>query len=656
MPDLADYTVEDARNVMRERWGYSTFRPGQAEILEAVLEGRDVLGVLPTGGGKSLCYQLPALLGEGMVLVVSPLIALMQDQVEALQDRGIEATFLNSTLPTHEIEQRWTNAEFGQYDLAYMAPERLAADRFEARAERLNISLIAVDEAHCVSEWGHNFRPEYLEIAAARSKLDEPSTLAVTATATPTVRRDILDLLELPNPVEVVRGFDRPNISWSVFRTANKWNRLKAVVDGVPGTGIVYAATRAGTERWRSRLEDQGVDAAAYHGGIGSETREQRQQAWLRDDVRVMVATNAFGMGIDKPDVRFVVHVDLPSSLESYYQEAGRAGRDGRPAYAVLLFQPPDAETQASLIDASHPTAAEIRQVYDAVCSVGQVPVGSEMDGPLVINVDAVLKTTGFSRTKVDTAVELIDRQGAWSVVPRRRYYGLVRFSQAAREVRRYAQTRDNRALAEFVRDLLRVVHADAFGEWWPIDLRLFARQTGLSRERVQRGLRFLEERGLLGWQPPGAALQVELSFPRAEKLPVDNRSVQKARERAEERLDHMLRYARSVTCRRRILLTYFGEACDERCGNCDICLGRHEPAPVTPDDEPLLRQILDRVDAGVPQEQWFERGTVSPPRQAELVDWLFEREYLHLADPLRGTLQLTEKGRQWVESDGATG
>ncbi|PSQ66113.1 MAG: RecQ family ATP-dependent DNA helicase, partial [Bacteroidetes bacterium QH_1_61_8] len=220
---------------MRETWGYEEFRPGQEEVLEAVLDGRDVLGVLPTGGGKSLCYQVPALVTEGVVLVVSPLIALMQDQVEGLRTQGIDATFINSTVPTHEIEQRWTDVEHGRYDLLYLAPERLTTDRFRARAERLDVSLLAVDEAHCVSEWGHNFRPDYLEIPEARSLLGEPPTIAVTATATPAVRRDVVQLLDMPEATEVVRGFDRPNIVWSVFRTEQKWAKLRDVVEGVGG-------------------------------------------------------------------------------------------------------------------------------------------------------------------------------------------------------------------------------------------------------------------------------------------------------------------------------------------------------------------------------------------------------------------------------------
>jgi len=649
MSDLSAHTIEEARRAMQHRWGHESFRPGQEAVLGALFEGQSVLGVLPTGGGKSLCYQLPAVLTDGFVLVVSPLIALMQDQVEALRAQGVAATFINSTLPRHEVEQRWTNAEHGQYDLVYMAPERLSTDVFEARANRLSVSLVAVDEAHCVSEWGHHFRPDYLEIADARAHLGDPATLAVTATATPTVRRDIRDLLQMPGSAEVVRGFDRPNIVWSVFRTDNKWKRLRAVVDAVPGTGIVYAATRRAVERWRDRLKDHGVAAAGYHGGLDAEGREVRQQAWVEDEVRVMVATNAFGMGIDKPDVRFVVHVDLPSSLEAYYQEAGRAGRDGQEAHAVLLYRPPDADTQKSLIDASHPTATETREVYDAVCSVGQVPVGSEPDGPLVVDIEAVLKTTGFSRTKVRTAVDLIDRQGAWTVLPYRKHYGLLRFDATARDVRQYADTVDNRALGAFVRTLLRVVQADAFREWWPLDLRLLERRTELARPRLQRGLGYVEERGFLHWKPPGAALRVEFSFPRAAKLPVDGRPVEKARDRAETRLEHMLRYARSVACRRHALLTYFGEETAEECGACDVCLGRHQPATVTPDDEPLLRHILEQVEASVPREAWFDQSPAPPHRIDELVSWLVAEGYLTLDQPLEGSFRLTEKAEDWV-------
>jgi ATP-dependent DNA helicase RecQ len=635
---------------MRETWGYEEFRPGQEEVLEAVLDGRDVLGVLPTGGGKSLCYQVPALVTEGVVLVVSPLIALMQDQVEGLRTQGIDATFINSTVPTHEIEQRWTDVEHGRYDLLYLAPERLTTERFWARAERLDVSLLAVDEAHCVSEWGHNFRPDYLEIPEARSLLGEPPTIAVTATATPAVRRDVVQLLDMPEATEVVRGFDRPNIVWSVFRTEQKWAKLRDVVEGVGGTGIVYVATRRGVQRWTNRLRNFGVEAAGYHGGMEASDREARQEAWVADDVRVMVATNAFGMGIDKPDVRFVVHADVPSSLEAYYQEAGRAGRDGKRAHAVLLFREPDADTQEALIESSHPTAEEVRAVYDAVCNVGQIPIGSEPDGPLVVDRNVVMKITGFSQAKMRTAVDLLDRQDAWRRVPRRKHFGLIRLRMGTDSIRQYAEDLDNRTLAAFVRTLLRIVHADAFSEWWQFDLRAATRRMGLPRERLNRGLRYLSERGLLDWQPPGAALQVELAFPRSAKLPVDDRAVQNARHRAETRLQYMLRYARGVSCRRHFLLTYFGETSPERCGTCDVCLDRHEPEVITPEDEPLLRKILRRVANETPRNDWFEKPPAPRDRIDALVNWLVAEGYLQMDAPLDGQFVLTDKGEEMLD------
>lgn len=640
-------TLGDAQRLLRRQWGYDTFRPGQEAVVEAVLQRKDALGVLPTGGGKSLCYQLPALLNDGLVLVVSPLIALMQDQVENLQQQGIDATFINSTISGYEVEQRWNDVEHGRHDLLYLAPERLTTEVFRARAERLNVSLIAVDEAHCVSEWGHHFRPDYLEIPEARALVGEPPTLAVTATATPAVRQDIVRLLEMPDAVEVVRGFDRPNIVWSVFRTEKKWAKLKDVVQGVEGSGIVYTATRRGVERWTERLQSIGVSVAGYHGRMDASEREVRQQAWVEDRLRVIVATNAFGMGIDKPDVRFVVHVDMPSSVEAYYQEAGRAGRDGEQAYAVLLFQEPDAATQEALIESSHPTAEEVQTVYDAVCNVGQIPIGSEPETPLVVDRTSVQSITGYSWTKVRTAADLLDRQGAWRRLPQRRHYGLIRFCKGIGAVRHYADTLDNDALARFVRSLLRFVHADAFSEWWPLDVRRLSDRLGLSRKRLSDGLNYLEERGLVHWRPPGGALQVELCFPRAQKLPVDDRAVQEARERAETRLSYMLRYARSQACRRRFLLTYFGETSPERCGACDVCWGRHDRPVITPEDEPVLRAILQRVDDDTPRDKWFDEAPAPREEIDAFVNWLVDQDYMKMEAPLEGRFALTEKGRE---------
>ena len=646
-------TMDAARAVLRDRWGYPDFRPGQARILDAVLAGRDVLGILPTGGGKSICYQVPALLDAecgaergGLTLVVSPLIALMQDQVAALRARGIEAAFLNSTLSHRAREQTWTDAEVGRYRLLYLAPERMTSERFRARAPRLNVTRLAIDEAHCVSEWGHHFRPDYLALADARARLGDPPTVAVTATATPAVRRDVIRHLRLRDPFVHVQGFDRPNLVWSVFATEHKRAKVRDVLAGVPGSGIVYAATRRGVETWATWLGREGVRAAAYHGGMRPAAREAAQDAWLAGDVRVMVATNAFGMGIDKPDVRFVIHVDVPASLEAYYQEAGRAGRDGATGYAVLLFQPPDAATQAALIDASHPSAKEVQAVYDAVGNLGQVPLGSMPDGPLAVRLEAVARLTKLPAAKVRTALDLLEREEAWTVLPQRRHFGLIRFRQPANALRRYAERQPNLALAAFLDTLLRSVHADAFRTWWTLDLRFLARRTKLDRARLLRGLDYLAGRDLLDWRPPGDALRVELAVPRARRFPVDGRRVAAARARAETRLAAMLRYARATACRRHLLLTHFGEAHPPRCGACDVCLGRHDPPLITPDDEPVLRAVVRAVADGRARAAWFPEDAPPPVpayRLDTLVTWLVGEGYLTATDPLAGAYALTD-------------
>ncbi len=642
--------LAQAREVLRTYWGYPSFRTGQEEVVAAVLSGRDVLGVLPTGGGKSICYQVPALVREGMTLVVSPLISLMQDQVASLQARGIPAAFINSTLSAREIEQRWNDAEFGRYRLLYVAPERLHSDLLVARAERFQVALLAVDEAHCISEWGAHFRPAYQQIAEAHARLGSPPVVALTATATPQVRRDIIEHLHLRDPVVIVRGFDRPNIIWSIFRTENKREKVRDVVRNVPGSGILYAATRRAVEHWARWLEEQGVTAAAYHGGLEPETRRTVQDGWLRGDIRVVVATNAFGMGIDKADVRFVVHVDVPASLEGYYQEAGRAGRDGRRAYAVLLYHPADAETQRALIEEAHPSAAEVRAVYDAACNLARIPVAVQPEAPVALDFDALARLCGLGKAKVRQAVELLARQGTWVPLPPRRHHGLIRFLQPAEALRTYATGRANRALATFVEHLLRSVHADAFTTWWEIDVRRLARRTGLPRERLLRGLDFLAERGLLAWQPPGQALQVVFTEPRSARLPVDDRAVRRARRRAEIRLADMLRYARSVTCRRQFLLAYFGETAPDRCGACDVCLGRHAPVVITPEDEPVMRRILGQVARDVPRVRWFDEDPPPEHRLDSLVDWLVQEGYLDPVDPLDERFRLTEKGQTFLD------
>ena len=640
----------EAEAVLQRYWGHPSFRPGQVEVVAAVLAQQDVLAILPTGGGKSICYQVPALLHEGLTLVVSPLIALMQDQVAQLKAHGIPAAFINSTLSKREIDQCWTDAEFGRYRLLYVAPERLQNEVFLARADRLKVTLLAVDEAHCISEWGHHFRPSYLEIAQARAALGNPPTIAVTATATPEVRRDIVEHLALRDPEVIVRGFDRPNIVWSIFRTEAKREQVEDVLKGVTGSGILYAATRRGVEQWADWLTQQGESVVAYHGGLKSDAREQAQQAWISGTARIVVATNAFGMGIDKPDVRFVIHVDVPASLEAYYQEAGRAGRDGRTAYAVLLFSPRDEATQRALIEEGHPEAKSVSQVYDAVCNLAQIPHGTLPEAPVTLDLEAIARLTGFAPSRVRTSLELLARQETWTLLPARRHQGLIRFQQPADAVRRYAAGLQNQALAGFVHELLRTVHADAFSEWWEIDLRLVERRTRLPRPRLLRGFDFLQERGLIDWRAPGAAHRVQFLEARTRRIPVDDLAVRRSRRRAESRLADMLRYARSITCRRHFLLAYFGERSPARCGRCDVCLGRHKAIVITPDDEPVMRHILHQIKRNVPRPQWFEDTDHAVRHVDSLIDWLVQEAYLQVEDPLEEVFAITEKATEMME------
>lgn len=644
-------SYEDARRVLREHWGYDDFRPGQWDIIRPIVEGRDVLAILPTGGGKSICYQVPALLHEGLTLVISPLIALMQDQVAGLQAHGVKATYINSALPRREIEQRWLAAEHGQYRLLYLAPERLSSEAFAARASRMNISMLAVDEAHCISEWGHNFRPSYLQIAAARKHMGAPPTIAVTATATPNVRKDIVEHLALRRPERIVRGFDRPNIVWSVFRTENKRSKVLDILDGVPGSGILYSSTRKGVERWADWLTRRNQSCAFYHGGMEGSVRERVQNGWIRGDQPIMVATNAFGMGIDKPDVRFVIHVDLPGTLEGYYQEAGRGGRDGKTSWATLLYHQGDEETPRMLIEESHPTSKEVRKVYDAVCNLAQLAVGAEMDSPVPVRIGPIARITGFSAGKINTAVTLLARQDTWRVLPQRRHVGLIHFRQPVSVFREYAEGHANASLAEFVRTLLRTVDAGAFSDWREADIRMLARRTGLSLEHLLKGMEYLLKRQLLDWIPPEQVVRVAFLHARSARLPIDGDRVRTARKRAEAQLDQMIRFACTTTCRRHFLLTYFGETVPERCGTCDVCLGRHEAFEPPPLNAPVVQRLLRQIADGKPREEWLEGMRTPAYRVDQLLGWLIGEGYLRQSRPPGGAFELTAKATSILEA-----
>ena len=642
IPDAMARAVE----TLREVWGYPDFRTGQRDVVEAAVAGRDVLGVLPTGGGKSICFQVPALIDDGLTLVVSPLIALMEDQVAALRARGVEAAFINSGMSYRQIDQAWTDAEFGRYRLLYVSPERLATEQFQVRAPRLNIKRIAVDEAHCISEWGHHFRPEYRRIADALEMLDHPHVIAVTATATPEVRRDIVKQLGLRDPAVIVRGFDRPNIVWSVFQPDDRQQQVRRVLDGVHGSGIIYGPTRRSVEQWAEWLERHGYGGACYHAGMPLERRQQVQEAWLNGSVRVIAATNAFGMGIDKPDVRFVIHDGISSSLESYYQEAGRAGRDGKKSYAVLLDVVTDRSIQQSLIDSAHPDRKVIQEVYDTVCSLAQIAHGSESVDPVIVDLNAVARITGARISVIKSAVEVIERQDVWRLISTDASVAFIHMSAQPDVIRKFARGQ-SRGLKKFIDSLLRAIDGAAYRAWTSVDIRGLARATGLAEDRLKRGLDFLQQRELLKWMAPGDGLALELTTSRYVKLPVEMGAIDQSRSRANQKLADMIRYATHTGCRRRFLLDYFGEWMEGSCTGCDHCLGRHSRPAVTKTDEGRIRDLLLAIrdgtaaDVGRLEDEW---GGEEVER---LLDWLEVKALLDEPDGASPLPVLTERAHQ---------
>ncbi|HEX9952577.1 MAG TPA: ATP-dependent DNA helicase RecQ [Rubricoccaceae bacterium] len=646
-----DAAPPEALGALRRTWRYDAFRPGQAETVAAVLAGRDALSVLPTGGGKSLTYQVPAVLAaprRAVVLVVSPLIALMRDQVDALARRGVAAAMAHAGMSPRDADQLWTDAEFGRYRLVYVTPERLQTDLFRARASRLPVALLAVDEAHCVSEWGHDFRPAYRRIAEARPLLRDADgrptpVLAVTATATPDVRRDIVEQLGLRDPAVVVRGFDRPNLVWSVTHTADRERRAADLLREAGGAALVYAGTRAATEAWAVRLGRAGLRAEAYHAGLAPAKRDAVQARWIAGETPVLAATSAFGMGIDKPDVRAVVHVALPPTLEAYYQEAGRAGRDGLPAQAALLVAPDDDRTPRSMAETGHPLAPEVQAVYRAAGSLAQLAIGSAPDGPVTLDAARLASVSGLPAPTVRAAVERLAQAGVWSASEPTS--DLVRVSGGPAALRRFAADAAP-AVAAFVGHVLRVLPAEAFAGWTPLPLAALVKRTDLPEARVLAGLAFLAERALVDLQPAGAgSVRLVWAGPRTDRAPVDARSLDRARARALARLDEVVAYASGVGCRRQHLLAHFGEPAPPRCGRCDVCLGSLRPATVTPRDEPLLLALLGHIGRGDAPGDWLA-GTPATRRDG-LLDWLAQEGFVRLDDPLARAWALTPKGQR---------
>lgn len=588
MSSLATSTLPDLERLLRQRFGHPAFRDGQRAVVEHVAAGRDALVVMPTGAGKSLCYQLPALALGGTTLVVSPLLALMKDQVDSLLQHGIKATFINSTVTGDERRRRIEGLRNGAFELVYVAPERFTP-RFLAHAQAADIRLLAVDEAHCLSQWGHDFRPDYLRLGHVREALGKPPTVALTATATLDVQADILRNLGIPDARRFVRGFDRPNLSLEVIETpceSDKLRRLPELVATHPA--LVYCATRKNVERTAWKLREAGVRAAIYHAGLDHADRVRVQEAFMAGQLPVVVATNAFGMGVDKDDVRVIVHFDLPGTVEAYYQEIGRAGRDGRPSRVVLLFREADKHIQQFFIRMSHPSPKLVRATWDRLLQARTNPVWFTLSDLAAEVADAVGDDSVTER-QVSSCLHLLSREGR-----------LQRLHPSDRQGQVVLRTDRPRAEPTGIRGKVFAWVRDELAEDPTAPLALapepVARRLGIERDQLLAALRGLAERGYIGWKAAertGGALLVRPDDP----LDLDERRLKAAKKREYDKLDRMIGYARSG-CRRRYLLQYFGQTPPwKRCGTCDACReGKplvEGPRPLSPDEELIVRKLL---------------------------------------------------------------
>lgn len=583
-----------AREVLKKYWSYDAFRPLQEEIISSVISGKDTFALLPTGGGKSICYQLPALYLDGTCLVISPLISLMSDQSADLKRRNIRSIVINSFMDSRSIDRSLDNAVFGDYKLIYVSPERIKSAIFLERFRQMKISFIAVDEAHCISQWGYDFRPSYMKIHELRAYHDVP-VMALTATATSQVAEDIILNLKMKDPSVFRKSFARDNIFFSVEHTGNKTGRLNQIAAAEKGSGIVYIRNRRKCREVAESLKSAGISADYYHAGLSHEERQERQDAWTSGKTSVIAATNAFGMGIDKADVRFVVHCDLPDSLEAFYQEAGRAGRDGKESRSVVLMDESDRQKLLDNFEQSFPEIEEIREIYHLLCNHFQIAEGSVVQDSLPFHLPAFASKFNRNKVTVFQCLKQLEQEGHLLLSGGVYKSSRIRIIGGKYDILQFRQ--DNPDYSDLIMYLLRA-YSGIIDQAVGIDESEIASKTGLTESALRFKLEYLAKHGLLKYEQGGSESRISFltARMRREDVTIAEADYSRRKEAHRKRMTAILAYADSEKqCRSNIILSYFDEKPSGDCGHCDSCR-RKSNFPRGIDKARLHLEILQRL------------------------------------------------------------